>query len=297
MARKVGKAILPGHRSDPTNTDRLERGAFNRFAVVMRAATRAYREALEKIPVRAITANKRYEFRLDEGLLRELLSGAGLQLDGMLFDGYQSTWLFDDYVRKAAERGATQSRANIAQQVRIPLKELADTDPYRLRMGLLQVREFEEMAGLSGTVKADMSRILTDGIGRGLNPLEVARNLSAQTNINIRRAERIARTEIPNALRRARMEEDQELMDTYGFKTMQMHFSALSPTTRESHAARHGNLYTIEQQQEWWSRDANSISCKCVTIGVLVDDAGNPIDPNIQKQARQIKKTVEARRK
>ncbi|MDX7019109.1 phage head morphogenesis protein, partial [Klebsiella aerogenes] len=79
-----------------------------------------------------------------------------------------------------------------------------------LRMALVRARVFEEMKGLSGQVKADMARILTDGIARGLNPREVAINLTNQAGIETRRANRIARTEIPSALRRARLDEADE---------------------------------------------------------------------------------------
>ena len=50
-------------------------------------------------------------------------------------------------------------------------------------MALVRARVFEEMKGLSGQVKADMARILTDGIARGLNPREVAKNLTNQAGI------------------------------------------------------------------------------------------------------------------
>ncbi len=56
------------------------------------------------------------------------------------------------------------------------------------------------MKGLSGQVKADMARILAEGMGRGKNPREIARDLTAQTGIEARRGHRIARTEVTTAL-------------------------------------------------------------------------------------------------
>jgi hypothetical protein len=56
-----------------------------------------------------------------------------------------------------------------------------------------------------------MARVLTDGVGRGLNPLDIARNLT--TRPVERRANRIARTEVTTALRRAKWDEDQEAND------------------------------------------------------------------------------------
>ncbi|HGN2032664.1 TPA: phage minor head protein, partial [Proteus mirabilis] len=121
------------------------------------------------------------------------------------------------------------------------------SEPYQLRMALVRARVFEEMKGLSGQVKADMARILTDGIARGLNPREVARNLTNQAGIETRRANRIARTEIPSALRRARLDEADEAKKILNLETREIHISALSPTTRANHAARHGKMFTSDE--------------------------------------------------
>lgn len=55
-----------------------------------------------------------------------------------------------------------------------------------------------------------------------------------------------------------------------------MHMSALSPSTRDSHAKRHGELFTADEIREWMSQDGNSIGCKCSFTAVLVDEFGNP---------------------
>jgi len=83
----------------------------------------------------------------------------------------------------------------------------------------------------------------------------------------------------------------------YGLKSMEMHYSALSPTTRLTHAQRHGNLYTVEQQRSWWAQGANSINCKCSTISVLVDDAGKPLVPAIIERARETEQKMRAKGK
>ncbi|MEN1479318.1 phage minor head protein, partial [Pseudomonas aeruginosa] len=104
-------------------------------------------------------------------------------------------------------------------------------------MALLRAREFEEMKGLSGQVKADMARILAEGMGRGKNPREIARDLTAQTGIEARRGHRIARTEVTTALRRARWDEKDAAEADYGVQSKLMHMSALSPSTRAPHAS------------------------------------------------------------
>lgn len=277
------------------------------FRARIRKATKAYKSALDRVPAspvvnRSAATGTRYEFRLDPFLLSALLNEAAAVVDRELLEGgEQNVWFAEAYVGVAYQRGTAQAFANLSHQSpsylagRESLVRLMGSDPYRRRMALVRAREFEEMKGLAGQVKANMSRVLTDGIGRGLNPREIARNLTEQTGIETRRANRIARTEIPTALRRARMDEADEAAEQYGLRSRQMHISALSPTTRETHAARHGNLYTTAEQRDWWSRDGNSANCKCGTVEVLVDENNQPLVPDIVKRAKQTKKLMKQR--
>ncbi|TNF65332.1 phage head morphogenesis protein, partial [Streptococcus salivarius] len=213
--------------------------------------------------------------------------------DAILLEGGQNQlWFFEEYVRVAYERGTAQEYTNLSQQsqaysrLRESLPTLVQSEPYRNRLGLLRAREFEEMRGLSNQVKADMSRVLTDGLARGLGPTDVARNLTEQTGIEQSRANRIARTETSTALRRARMDEADQAREDLNLRTMEMHVSALSTTTRVTHARRHGKLFTTDQQREWWSEGANSIACKCTTLSVMVDEKGEPLVPGFVERAR-----------
>ena len=65
-----------------------------------------------------------------------------------------------------------------------------------------------------------------------------------------------------------------------------MHLSALSPTTRKSHAERHGKLYTAEEAKEFWSVPANRVGCKCSITAVLMDSNGNPVVDTIVLRAK-----------
>ena len=151
---------------------------------------------------------------------------------------------------------------------------------------MTRARVFEEMRGLSAATKTDLSRTLTEGIGRGLNPREIAENIVERTGVNASRASTIARTEITTALRRAKWDESEIARESYGMTTMEMHLSALSPTTRPEHAKRHAHLYTVEEVRDWWAKDANSINCKCSTTSVMVDDNGDPLVPAIVERAK-----------
>lgn len=285
--------ILPSSQADPTGIDRLERGAMKDFDRRMRRIRTGYVEALARIPAEP-AVNKRYTFRLDQALLSSIFADTDRLVDEILLEGGErNLWFFESYVGVAYQRGTAQEYANLGQQSpaykagRDSLQALLRSEPYQARLSLLRARQFEEMKGLSGRVKADMSRILSDGMGRGLNPRDIARNLSEQTGIEARRGHRIARTEVPMALRRARWDEQDQAQEDYGTQAKLMHISALSPTTRPSHARRHAKLFTSEETRDWYSRDANAINCKCSQVSVLVDEKGEPLVPAIVDRARK----------
>ena len=270
------------------------------FARRMNKISKAYRSALDKIPS-SLAVNARYEYQLNPTLLSIILNDASYLVDQVLLEGNEYGLWFYEYIDLASEKGTGQSFYNLSQQSpayaagRESLASILASEPYQLRMALVHARMFEEMKGLTAEVKRDMARVLTDGVGRGLNPREVARNLTEQVGIEKRRANRIARTEVTTALRRAKWDEDNEAQELYGLKTRLLHISALSPTTRQTHAARHAHLYTNEEVREWYAKGANSINCKCTQQSVLVDDKGDPVYPDTITKLKQEYKTMQAR--
>lgn len=267
MATKPRPALLPKSLVDPTGMDSLERSAMREFSTRINKVLRAYKDALERIPAEPVV-NAKYTFRLDSFLLGTILAQLDAEVNAILLEGgEQSLWFTESYVAVAAARGTSQAYHNLAVQSpayregRGTIAQLLNSQPYIRRMALVRAREFEEMKGLTGNVKANMGRVLTDGIGRGLSPREIARSLTEQAGIEKGRANRIARTEITTALRRARWDETEDAKEEFGFYSKEMHLSALSPSTRRSHAARHSKLFDIEEVREWWAKDANSINC------------------------------------
>lgn len=291
--KKTRPPILPGNLSDPTGVDRLERGAINEFARRMKKVAKVYQSILDRIPA-SPAVNQRYTFDLDTTLLSMLLNNASAFIDEILYGNSDTDfWLWSDYVKPAYQRGTAQEFASLSQQSPVyaagqeSLEQVLLSEPYRRRLSLQRARTFEEMKGLSAQMKTDMARILTDGLGRGQNPLDIAERLNEQIGIEQRRANRIARTEITTALRRARWDEADEATEQFGIITRLLHLSALSPTTRREHALRHGHLYTTEEVREWYSINGNAINCKCSQVSVLVDGDGKPLNPNIIEMAKK----------
>lgn len=285
--------ILPGNLSDPTGADRLERGAMNEFSTRIKRIAKAYHGILDRIPA-SPAVNLRYTFDLDTSLLSMLLENASVLVDEILYGGNEANfWFWRDYVNQAYQRGTAQEFTSLSQQSAVyaagreNLQQLLLSETYQRRLLLVRTRVFEEMKNLSARTKSDMARILTDGMGRGQNPRDIAKRLTEQTGMEIGRAKRIARTEITTALRRARWDESDEAEVQYGIMTRQMHLSAFSLTTRRKHALRHAQLYTTEEVRDWYSVDGNAINCKCTQVAVLVDADGKPLNPNVIVMAKK----------
>lgn len=287
LKKKPKPAILPSNKLDPTGVDRLERGAMRDYARRLKQVSNRYIELLNRIPAEP-AVNQRYTFQLDQTMLSMLLQNGDSLVDEILLQGGEfNPWLFQDYVSLSYQRGTAQEFANLAQQsaayeaYRGSVQDILLSDAYQKRLVLVRARTFEEMKGLSADVKQDLSRVLTDGIGRGQNPKEVARRIRDQVGIEQGRANRIARTEITTALRRARWDEHDSASDDLGLNVMLLHLSALSPTTRQTHAFRHGKLYTSEEVRDWYSINGNAINCKCSQVTVLVDEKGVPLNSSV----------------
>lgn len=296
--------ILPSSISDPTGLDPTERRAIADFDRRVKASVKLYIDMLGRIEFEKITVNNRrlqvnktrYEFRTMPEALETMMESTGELIDQIMLEGgSRALWFMEGYIEPAYRRGTSMSMTNIAAQSRDyaasrpSLEALLNSAPYQRRLGLLRAREFEEMKGLSDGIKKDMAQILTDGMGRGLNPRDIADNMTKQIPIEQRRAHRIARTEIPQAFKTARRQESQQAMNDFGFRIMMMHLSAMSPTTRRNHAMRNATLHTIEEQEQWYSEDGNAINCKCSEIETLVDENGEPLSTGAIDKAKQRK--------
>jgi SPP1 gp7 family putative phage head morphogenesis protein len=245
----------------------------------LRAIEQWLMRELEAIPARARALNAagepRYEYLIDTERLRGIVarlrdlfgeSGmAALMVDTAL-EGYEASTatavtelarLTDDYTRS----------------ITAALGEAA----YARRSALVGARIFEQMKGFEGEAANDLADTLMRAIQDGESPRTAARTIRDRFGVQRSRAERIARTEITGALRRGRRDEARDAQERMGIRTKMLWFSALSPTTRPSHAARHGNLYTEAEVEEFYSRDGNTIHCKCSQSIVLVDENDQPL--------------------
>lgn len=312
--------IVPTNLADPGAIDPLERRAIADFTRRLRVIEKAYLDLIDQLEFDSFETNRQcytyelivneheipapdsrpqftrvpianakwYEFRTLPQTLAQLLEGAGRLVDRLIAGAEaRSSWFGLEYVLPSAEKGSAQAWRNLGVQskeykaTRPTLDALIMSEPYQKRVALLQYREFELMKGLAGTVKQQLAETLTSGLVQGIGPREIAKNVTAQTGVEIRRAERIARTEIGQAQRTARLDEAQDAATRLGVMLKMMHLSALSPTTRLTHAERHGQLYPVQEERDWFAAGSNSINCKCSMTEVLVDADGNPLSTTL----------------
>lgn len=283
--------MLPNNRSDPTGQNSREAQASAEMRGRVTRCVKVYRDLLGRIDFVVVNA-KTYEFRTLPGVLAAWLAAAETQVDAIMLEGgLTNLWFTVQYVEPAYESGTACNRANLAAQsvvyraARPDLRSVLLSEPYQRRLSLLYAREFEEMKGLSAAIKKDMAQILTAGMATGQGPKEISRQMTQQLGIEKRRADRIARTEINNAHTNARMDAAQDAEQNLGLASLEMHISALSPTTRASHRQRHGTLHTVQDQRNWWSQPGERINCKCSTVTVLVDKRNQPLMPSLVQAA------------
>jgi len=114
---------------------------------------------------------------------------------------------------------------------------------------------------------ADVSRTILEGIQQGLSNGQIAANVGKRFDVAKSSAKRLVDTEVSKAYNDSRLRAVQVARDETGVNLLVQHISALLPTTRAHHAARHKKWYTPEAQREWWDEGSNRINCYCVIRG------------------------------
>lgn len=296
----VGQPILPRNLADATGQDARERRAMKDFDRRVNAIGKEVRRILGEQSYTVVTLNaldvnaSTYQFQLDQAIL----SGINAEIERicnliLLEGGAQDLWFMRAYVEPAYQQGTGMTVANLTVQseayalTKPTLDAVLFSDPYRRRIGLLRAREFELMQGFSQQMKSDLAQTLTRGMIAGQNPRDIAKDIQERTGVNRSRAERIARTEVTNSFRQARMDEAQQAQVDLGINTRLLHISALSPTTRPSHQARHSRIFTIQEERDWWAIVPNMIQCRCSAVEILVDSKGEPLSPSIIERAKR----------
>lgn len=253
---------------------------------------------LDSFPVESITVNKtRYNYDVNPqriaGLFDELQA---LFYQALELDGFNRGWFLSQYLGKAWQEGTTKAFTRLKQAAESAAPNIAEvmhldsvlTSPeYARRFEIIAARAFESMKGFAGQAANDLGRILGEGVALGQSPRTIARDIRKKFDqIQGYRALRIARTEVNNSFKEARYEETKDVRDRLGLSVKVIHVSALVENTRPSHAARHGKIYTLEDEREWQNEGANLINCLCSTVEVAFVN-GEPTQKKLIERQRK----------
>lgn len=181
-------------------------------------------------------------------------------------------WL-NVHVGNAYERGAKKTRA-LAERGILNIVKLPDYNPlinlaHIERAELIFTRVFNDMKHVTDVMRQQMSRELSVGMLRGENPKKVAaRMVDRVDKIGMTRARLIARTEIVESHNQASAKEAQLLEKETGVAIKMQWITAMDGRERESHAARHLNIYGIDEAQGMLGEP----NCRC-SISAYIDIA------------------------
>lgn len=170
------------------------------------------------------------------------------------------------------------------QEVLIEQVLLSET--YRSALNNAQVSNFSTIKGLSEKTSTQVMQRINAGIQAGDTPTVIAADISKRFDVARSDAKRISETEINKAYNDAKLDAANLLAVQTGLRSAVIHISALTTTTRDTHADRHGNAYNVSDQLQWWNTGANRINCKCTTRSVLIDRNGKVVQSELQDELK-----------
>lgn len=303
--KRIGKPVIPKSETDPAGAKKSVSASYRKLNQKLKRIQRGVLKLIDGIPRKAVTINalknseRRYVYEVDANELQNISFFIQQLIYEELLGNPNGTlanrWWMNAYIENQYKRGtgqalrSTQNMATVSavgpeasQAARaIQLEGILLSPGYQNRIGLLKARTFNDMLGLSDDMKKDLAGVLSRGMAAGEGIQKIKSDIVKRVGVNQSRAERIARTEINNAARESYSAEVDELNETVwkdtGLVTRLLWYSALSPTTRPTHAEKHGRVYNTQQVRDFYSRDANSINCLCTQVEVLVDKQSGEI--------------------
>ena len=289
-----GNPVLPRSAADPAhqqgNVNRAEAELKRRFKLITKDLRQLIDDQKQFRTIATNSATYDYEISPEryesinsfiERILHKYLLGSE-------YGQFNSNWFLRGNLKRAFDDGLTdalrsaQNMAtveNVGAELSAAMKSIDVEQVYGVsminRLGLVYSRVFNEMKGLTDSLKVDLAETLTESMARGLGIRAIAKNVVERTKVGYSRAMRIARTEILTAYRTATRAETKDLNENvYGESDYQMQllwFSALTSATRKWHASKHGSIVTAKQVEDFYSERGNAINCYCSQSPILVN--------------------------
>lgn len=299
---KVGLPIVPRSKVDPTRSAKQVTAMFRdieeRYLGIKRALKALFDQRLtgrerevnshnwhflchdhgEDLRLYQVNAGK-FIYDMSAQELADLLEAVQAILDDHLLEGGEKNLWAMDYVEAEYKRGTFTAYTNLAQQspvytAQTSIHQLLNSPDYLNQIAASRITTYSDWRGISDDARRDLTNVISDAISRGVNPKETATVISKRLDVSMSRGKTIAQTEQVGALRRAQRNEADWAKERLGLNTAILWISALKPTTRATHGARHGKIFTTDEVEEFYSKNGNSFNCFCANIPCLLDDEG-----------------------
>lgn len=299
---KVGMPIVPRSKVDPTRSAKqvtaMYRDIEERYLGIKRALKVLFDQRLTGLE-REVNSHNWHFLCHDNGAdmrlyqvnagkfiydmsaqeLADLLDAVQAILDDHLLEGGEQNLWAMDYVVAEAQRGTLEAFNNLSQQSQVyasqtTLQQLLSSPGYLNQISAARLTTFSDWKVISDTARGDLTNIITDAVARGVSPRDTAQVISKRLDVSMYKAKTIAQTEQVGALRQAQRNEVDWAKERLGLNTAILWISALKPTTRMTHGARHGKTYTTDEVAEFYSKNGNAFNCYCANVPCLLDDQG-----------------------
>lgn len=301
------KSILPRSKEYPTGQNPRIKAFYGELRRRLRKSYKAAAEYAGNLKPQIVQLNAiGYQYQLDPFLMSQINSYIDALLNEIIYGNAQGEWSAGWWAnayasgayQQAAEQVVTQTQllatdAGVTQELpslQYLRAEAVVMEPgFQRRLGSVYARLFEDMKGFTDVDKRNMAGIITRGMAAGKSPRVIAREMEKKGIEQDWRCLRIASTEVNQAYRQGSWDETDAVNDeAFGdsdYMMKVMHISALLPTTRRDHAARHGTICTPAEEREWFATKASGgqINCKCSTVDILVNrKTGKPMNTKLR---------------
>lgn len=263
--------IIHGTPADRTGTMPILRRAvreINRRWAGLQADVLA---AFNAIPAYAINAGETvdlYRYGLTPDQMARLSAELQAAVERWIADGRDPANLFwwSQYVSESAQLGTAQSVANLSAlspsyAATRSVASVIYSEPYVQRLSLAQFKSYEHWTGLAAQQKSELAQVIGRAVTDGKNPKAIASEIEERLGVSLSKAKQYAQTDVTDTLRQARWAESEQAQDDFGIKIGLLWTSALLPTTRQSHAAKHGRILTQEAVRDFYGRNGNRYNC------------------------------------
>lgn len=284
--RIIDVCLTTNSKADPTNTADPRRKLYAKIRARKKEAMKRIREFAKSIPVSVAeipegpVTNRRvylYELRdIDiQGEIRAIIE----HMFDTGTDKPPMRWFFDSEINEVVTRATAQEVERINSLVSIMgetapyrMEQILMSQPFRDRIARVRARVFEEMKGFTTDTANDLGRTLAQQMAQGKGIRSATKQVADRFDIKERRAQTIARTELGKAHRDAREAQTKDARDRLDLDALTQWISALAPTSRRSHMARHLKFYTPEQNAEFYASpesQGSQINCLCTQATII----------------------------